>query len=89
MAANLLSSSLSWKAVMIGSLLLRAIKEGLAKALKKVVHIQIAPPYDNKIVVIGLSGILKGKQKLGVTFNSDKLGGIDFTKVSKLTMCSA
>ena len=35
------------------------------------------------------SGILKGKQKLGVTFNSDKLGGIDFTKFSKLTMCSA
>ena len=24
------------------------------------------------------SGILKAKQKLGVTFNSDKLGGIDF-----------
>ena len=35
------------------------------------------------------SGILKAKQKLGVTFNSDKLGGIDFTKFSKLTMCSA
>ena len=27
--------------------------------------------------------------KLGVTFNSDKLGGIDFTKFSKLTICSA
>ena len=26
------------------------------------------------------SGILKAKQKLGKTFNSDKLGGIDFTK---------
>ena len=38
---------------------------------------------------VGSSGILKGKQKLGVTFNSDKLGGIDFTKFSKLTMCSA
>ena len=36
-----------------------------------------------------LSGILKAKQKLGVTFNSDKLGGIDFTKFSKLSMCSA
>ena len=36
-----------------------------------------------------LSGILKAKQKLGVTFNSDKLGGINFTKFSKLTMCSA
>ena len=35
------------------------------------------------------SGILKAKQKLGITFNSDKLGGIDFTKISKLTMCSA
>ena len=36
-----------------------------------------------------LSGILKAKQKLGVTFNSDKLGGIDFTKFPKLSMCSA
>ena len=27
------------------------------------------------IVAVGLSGILKVKQKLGVTFNSDKLGG--------------
>ena len=36
-----------------------------------------------------LSGILKAKQKLGRTFNSDKLGGIAFTKISKLTMCSA
>ena len=35
------------------------------------------------------SGILKAKQKLDRTFNSDKLGGIDFTKISKLTMCSA
>ena len=32
------------------------------------------------------SGILKAKQKLGVTFNSDKLGGIDFTKFSKLCL---
>ena len=35
------------------------------------------------------SGILKLKQKLGRTFNSDKLGGIAFTKFSKLNMCSA
>ena len=35
------------------------------------------------------SRILTGKQKLGRTFNSDKLGGIAFTKISKLTMCSA
>ena len=41
------------------------------------------------LVAVGSSGILKGKQKLGVIFNSDKLGGIDFTKFSKLTTCSA
>ena len=41
------------------------------------------------IVVVTSSGILKAKQKLGITFNYDKLGGIDFTKISKLTMCSA
>ena len=35
------------------------------------------------------SGILKAKQKLVRTFNSDKLGGIAFTKISKLSMCSA
>ena len=35
------------------------------------------------------SGILKAKQKLGRTFNSDKLGGIAFTNFSKLSMCSA
>ena len=28
---------------------------------------------------VRLSGILKGKQKPGVIFNSDKLGSIDFT----------
>ena len=37
------------------------------------------------LVAVGSSGILKGKQKLGVT---NKLGVIDFTKISKLTMCS-
>ena len=41
------------------------------------------------LVAVTSSGILKAKLKLGVTFNSDKLGGIDFTKFSKLTMCSA
>ena len=35
------------------------------------------------------SGILKAKQKLGRTFDSNKLGGIAFAKISKLTMCSA
>ena len=38
---------------------------------------------------VRLSRILIGKQKLGRTFNSDKLGGIASTKISKLTMCSA
>ena len=38
---------------------------------------------------VGLSRILIGKQKIGLTFNSDKLGGNDFTKFSKLTMCRA
>ena len=41
------------------------------------------------LVTATSSGILKGKQKLGRTFKSDKLGGIAFTKISKLTMCSA
>ena len=45
--------------------------------------------YTIYVVAVGSSGILKGKQKLGVTFNSNKLGGIDFTKFSKLTMCKA
>ena len=31
----------------------------------------------------------ESEAKLGRTFNSDKLGGIAFTKISKLTMCSA
>ena len=35
------------------------------------------------------SGILKAKQKLRRNFNPDELGGIAFTKISKLTMCSA
>ena len=35
------------------------------------------------------SGILKTKQKLGVTFNFDKQDVIDLTKFSKMTMCRA
>ena len=46
-------------------------------------------PAATYVIVVGSSGILKEKQKLGVTFDSDKLGGIDFTNFSKLTMCSA
>ena len=41
------------------------------------------------VVAVGSSGILKAKQKQGITFNSDKQDVIDFTKISKLTMCSA
>ena len=49
------------------------------------------PPYMSTYLLdaVTSSGILKAKQKLGATFNSDKLGGIDFTKFSKLSMCSA
>ena len=36
------------------------------------------------LAAVTSSGILKAKQKLGITFNSDKLGGIDFTKFSIL-----
>ena len=41
------------------------------------------------LVAVRSSEIWKGNQKLDVTFNSDKLGGIDFTKFSKLTVYSA
>ena len=41
------------------------------------------------VVAVGLSGILKGKQKLGVIFNFDKQDVIDFMKISKMTMCRA
>ena len=44
---------------------------------------------QDTLVTSRSSGILKAKQKLGRTFNSDKLGGIAFTKISNLTMCSA
>ena len=41
------------------------------------------------IVAVTSSGILKAKQKLGVTFNFDKQDVIDLTKFSKMTMCRA
>ena len=41
------------------------------------------------LVAVGSSGILKAKQKLGVTFNFDKQDVIDLTKFSKMTMCRA
>ena len=36
------------------------------------------------IVAVGSSGILKAKQKLGLTFNLDKQDVIDFTKFSNV-----
>ena len=45
--------------------------------------------YSNNLVAVTTTGILKAKQKLGITFSSDKLGGIDFTNFAKLTICSA
>ena len=41
------------------------------------------------LVVVTLSGILFANEKLGVTFNFNRLGVIDFTKFSKPTMCRA
>ena len=41
------------------------------------------------VVSVTLSGILKAKQKLGITFNFDKQDVIDFTIFSKMTMCRA
>ena len=38
---------------------------------------------------VTLSGILKVKQKLGVTFNFDNQDVVDLTKFSKMTMCRA
>ena len=38
---------------------------------------------------VTLSGILKAKQKLSVTFIFDKQDVIDLTKFSKMTMCRA
>ena len=48
---------------------------------------EIFDPYV--LDAVGLSGISKGKQKLGVTFNFDKQDVIDFTKFSKMIMCRA
>ena len=41
------------------------------------------------LVAVMSIGILFAKQKLGVTFNSDKQDVIDFMKISKMTMCRA
>ena len=63
------------------------------RKMKKLLKVRRLKIPCNMIIIIldaaTSSGILKAKQKLGVTFNFDKLGGIAFTKISKLTMCSA
>jgi hypothetical protein len=41
------------------------------------------------LVEVGSSGILKAKQKVGVTFNFDKQDVIDFTRFLKITMSRA
>ena len=41
------------------------------------------------LVAVMSSGIFFAKQKLGVTFNSDKQDVIDFSKFSKMTMSRA
>ena len=63
----------------------------LATVAKKKFQMSLEAKYVCTYVVDAatLSGILKAKQKLGRTFNSDKLGIIAFKKISKLTMCSA
>ena len=53
---------------------------------KKLNHLDIS---SICLDAVGSSGISKGKQKLGVTFNFDKQDIIDFTKFSKMTMCRA
>ena len=45
--------------------------------------------YKYILVVVTSSGILKVKQKLGITFNFDKQDVTDLTKISKMTMCRA
>ena len=59
------------------------IRKHVSVARGQIVH------YIYILDAVGSSRILIGKQKLGLTFNYDKLGAIDFTKFSKLTMCSA
>ena len=41
------------------------------------------------IVAVGLSEILKARQKLGANFNFNKQAVINFKKFSKMTMCRA
>ena len=61
----------------------------LVVRLLKIDNIKIINLYLCIIDAVTLSGILKAKQKLGVTFNFDKYDVIDLTKFSKMTMCRA
>ena len=45
--------------------------------------------YVYTVDAVTSSGILKAKQKIGVTFNFVKQDVIDLTKISKMTMCRA
>ena len=93
----------TWKTVSFNSILptltlplpqLRLLQKAQQRQLNRIYMLSLnfnvnLSDIDCVLVAVGSSGILKGKQKLGVTFNSNKLGVIDFTKFSKLTMCSA
>ena len=58
--------------------------------VKAIINIELILLLNRYVVDAATSsGILKAKQKLGRTFDSHKLGSIAFTKISKLTMCSA
>ena len=53
-------------------------------------YCDLANPVSISLVdAVTSSGILKAKQKLGVTFNFDKQDVIDFMKFSRMTMYRA
>ena len=54
-----------------------------------VFYLSIIIVLKSTVVAVTLSGILKAKQKLGLTFNFDNHDVIDFTKLPKMTMCGA
>ena len=53
-----------------------------------VFYLSIIIVLKSTVVAVTLSGILKAKQKLEVTFNIDKQDVIDFMKYSKMTTCA-
>ena len=52
-------------------------------------HLNPMPHTTWHISAVTSSGILKAKQKLGITFNLDRQDNNDFTKFKKMTMCRA